>query len=258
MNKLGHIAYHKTEGKAPTVVFCGGFKSDMTGTKAVFLESVCKEIGQGFVRFDYSGHGSSGGKFEDGTIGLWLSDALKVIDELTSGEIILVGSSMGGWIALLAAIARPERVKGIVGVASAPDFTEDLIWNALSEKQKQEVLQNGKTMIPNCYADQAPYPITLELIEEGRKHLLLTPHAALDAASKTPHQVRGVIAVNCPIRLIHGMMDEDVPYQYSEKIANAVTSQNVEVTYIKNGNHRLSEPKNLQLLKEKLLGIINL
>jgi pimeloyl-ACP methyl ester carboxylesterase len=241
MKKLSHIAYNKLEGKTPTVVFLSGFKSDMGGTKALYLETVCKEIGQSFIRFDYSWHGASEGKFEDGTISQWLSDTLKIVDELTTGKIILVGSSMGGWLALLTALQRPNRIKALIGIAPAPDFTESLIWEKFSEKQKSEVLQNGKTLIPNCYDDQEAYPITRNLIEDGRKHLLL---------GKT-------IAITCPIRLIHGMQDDDVPYQYSEKISAAVESKDVQIAYIKNGDHRLSTPENLELLKSQLLGIIN-
>jgi len=241
MKKLEHIAYNKLDGKSPTVVFLSGFKSDMEGAKALFLESVCQESGNAFIRFDYSGHGKSGGKFEDGTIGQWKNDALKIIDELTKGPLVLVGSSMGGWIMLLAALARPERIKGLVGIAAGPDFTEDLVWNQFSEKQKHEMSETGQVMIENCYDDKEPYQITQNLIEEGRKHLLL----------------QNKIAITCPVRLIQGMKDEDVPYQTAMRIAEKLESEDVEVHLVKNGNHRMSEPENLELLKKTLLAIIN-
>lgn len=240
MKKLGHIAYNKTKGKGPTVVFLSGFRSDMKGNKAVYLEGICKKLGLGFVRFDYSGHGQSDRDFRDCTIGMWVKDALAVIDELTTGKIILVGSSMGGWIALLAALKRKSRVKGIVGIAAAPDFTQDLIWEELDEFSRHKMLRDGVLMMPNCYDDKQPYPITLKLIEEGRKHLLL----------KKP------INLNCPIRLLQGMKDEDVPYKTASMIAAQVKSKNVEVHLLKNSGHRMSEPHELELLKTKLLELI--
>ena len=240
MKKLAHIAYNQISGKAPTVVFLSGFRSDMEGNKALYLEGVCKNLKLGFIRFDYSGHGKSGGKFEDCTIGTWLKDALKVIDELTSGEVILVGSSMGGWIALLAALKRKKRIKALIGIAAAPDFTEDLIWQKLDEFSKHKMLRDGVLKMPNCYDDGEPYPITQKLIEEGRKHLLL----------------RGKINLTCPIRLLHGMADEDVPFETSVKIAQNVKSKNVEVHLLKNSGHRMSEPNELELLKQNLLSIL--
>jgi pimeloyl-ACP methyl ester carboxylesterase len=240
MKKLGHIAYKSVKGKGPTVVFMSGFRSDMEGSKAVFLEGVCKKLGLGYVRFDYSGHGKSCGSFEDCTIGTWKADALKVIDELTTGKIILVGSSMGGWVALLAALKRKSRIKAIIGIAAAPDFTEDLIWQQLDEFSKHKMLRDGVLMMPNCYDDKKPYPITLKLIEEGRKHLLL----------------RKPINLTCPMRFLHGMADEDVPYKTSAKIAELVKSKDVKVHLLKKSGHRMSEPKELELLKQSLLELI--
>lgn len=240
MNKIDHIAYNKISGKAPTVVFFSGFRSDMEGTKAVFLEGVCKELGLSYVRFDYSGHGKSGGVFEECTISTWKADALKVIDELTEGELILIGSSMGGWIMLLAALERKSRVKAMLGLAAAPDFTEDLIWAGLDEFSQHKILRDGVLQMPNCYDDGAPYPITLKLIEEGRSHLLL----------------RDKIALTCPMRLIHGMQDEDVPFGTAYEIAKAVESTDIEIHLIKNGGHRLSEPHDLELIKKTLLELI--
>jgi pimeloyl-ACP methyl ester carboxylesterase len=244
MKKLGHIAYNQLTGKnnisGPTVVFMGGFKSDMTGSKATFLESTCTELGLGFVRFDYSGHGASEGKFEDGTIGQWAADALKVVDELTSGELIIIGSSMGAWLMLLTALKRTNRIKALIGIASAPDFTEDLIWAKLTPRQQAEILEKGQITIPNCYDDKQGYPITKQLIEEARAHLLL----------------RSKIALTCPVRLLHGMIDADVPFGTSYKLAELLETTNIEVHLIKNGDHRLSNPSDLELLKKTLIAII--
>ncbi len=240
VNYLNHLAYNCLPGKSPTVVFLSGFKSDMEGAKALFLESVCREIGHAFIRFDYSGHGKSEGKFEDGTIGQWKNDALKIIDELTEGPLILIGSSMGGWIMLLAALARPERIKALIGIAAAPDFTEDLMWNALDKEQRAELKTTGKVMIADCYGN-APYPITKNLIEEARNHLLL----------KSP------IDITCPVRLLQGMKDEDVPYQTASQIKERLKSNDVEITLVEGATHRMSEPENLELLKSTLMAIID-
>ena len=186
------LAWAHTAGRGPTVVFLPGFKSDMTGDKATALADFSAARGSAMLRFDYSGHGASGGVFEDGTIGRWRDDALAVIDAQSEGPLILVGSSMGGWIALLAALARPERVAGLIGVAAAPDFTETLIWEAMSFEARQTITRDGALYVPSEYG--APYPITLRLIEEGRSHRLL----------------EGPIAIACPVRLLHGQRDPDV------------------------------------------------
>ncbi len=225
------IAYHRTVGASPGVVFMTGFKSDMTGGKALALEDFCREHGQAFVRFDYFGHGASSGAFADGTIGRWADDAVSVIDHLTEGPQVLVGSSMGGWIMLLAALARPERVAGLVGTAAAPDFTEDLILRELSPAQKKDIDGRSYTETHNPY-DEAPYPITRALLEDGRKHLLL----------------RAEIPLDCPVRLIHGTGDEDVPWQTSERLALKLRSRDVETLFVKDGDHRLSEPRDLARL----------
>ena len=225
------IAYHQTSGESPGVIFMTGFKSDMTGGKALALEELCKKRGQAYLRFDYSGHGESSGAFEDGTIGEWAGDAVAALDELTEGPQVLVGSSMGGWIMLLTALARPERVAGLVGTAAAPDFTEDLIPGDLSAEQKEQLQAQGFAIIPNCYYGE-PYKITKELLDEGRNHLLL----------------RGEIPLDCPVRLIHGTNDEDVPWQTSLKIAERLRSQDVETLFVKNGDHRLSESEDLNRL----------
>ena len=261
-NTLNHLAYNKLEGKSPTIVFLSGFKSDMEGTKAIFLESICREIGQGFIRFDYSGHGKSGGKFEDGNIGQWKDDALQIIDELTEGELVLVGSSMGGWLMLLAALARPQLVNALLGIAAAPDFTEELIWQKFSTAEQEKLMREGKVMIANCYDDQEPYPITKNLIEEARPHLLLSkviPAEERGSASSllgSPLRAGMTIDINCPVTLIHGMNDEDVPYQTSIRLAEKLKNQDVKIQLVKNGDHRMSAPENLELLRAELLAIL--
>jgi pimeloyl-ACP methyl ester carboxylesterase len=224
-------AYHQFVGadgrNLPGVIFLGGFASDMTGTKAMFLESHCRKHGQPFIRFDYFGHGASSGRFAEGTIGHWRDDALAVIDRLTEGPQILVGSSMGGWIMLLAALLRPDRVAGLVGIAAAPDFTEELMWKRMTDSIKAQLLQTGEWHEPSRYGPDLP--ITLKLIEDGRHHLLL----------KQP------IAVNCPVRLLHGMEDPDVPWRWSVRIAEQLATNDVVLTLIKDGDHRLSRPQDL-------------
>ena len=225
------IAYHQSDGDAPGVVFMGGFMSDMTGIKAVSLETHCRAAGRAFLRFDYQGHGRSSGAFVDGTIGLWATDAIDVLDSLTRGPQVLVGSSMGGWIALLAALARPDRVAGIVGVAAAPDFTEALMWQHFPPDVRAILERDGVWYQPTQYGP-APYPITMKLIEEGRKHLLL----------ELP------IAVHCPVRLIHGMADRDVPWQHALLTAEQLLSGHVTVTLVKDGDHRLSRDEDIARL----------
>jgi len=213
-------------------MFLGGFKSDMTGSKALALEQWCQSQGVGFIRFDYLGHGQSSGRFEDGTIGRWRNDALAVLDQLTQGPQILVGSSMGGWISLLLALARPQRIAGIVTIAAAADFTETLIWQRLPAEEQNRLRRDGIWHRPSEYSPD-PYPISYRLIEEGRQHLLLN---------------RDNIAINCPLRLLHGMQDADVPWQTSTAIAERINSEDVQVLLIKDGEHRLSRPQDLGLI----------
>jgi pimeloyl-ACP methyl ester carboxylesterase len=226
------IAYRHTPGKGPGVMFLTGFKSDMEGGKALALETFCKERGHAFTRFDYSGHGESSGTFEDGAIGEWADDAVAVLDHVTEGPQILVGSSMGGWMMLLTALARPERVCGLVGIAAAPDFTRDLIPQALNDHQKAELETTGYCEIPNCYDDDEPYRIGKKLLDEGNNHILLDDEIPLEM----------------PVRLIHGLLDEDVPWQTALKIMEKVRSQDVEVQFVKSGDHRLSEPHDIARL----------
>lgn len=224
------LAWKRQPGAGPTIVFLPGFKSDMEGSKAAFLASWAAACGQAMLRLDYSGHGVSGGRFEDGTIGLWTEDALAVIDTLSDGPLLLVGSSMGGWIGLNIALARPDRVMAYVGIAAAPDFTETLIWDTLPEAARAELLVQGVIYAPSD--DDAPLPITRGLIEEGRRHLLMGAE----------------ISLTCPIRLLQGQRDADVPWQTALALADRIAGEDVQVTLIKDGDHRLSRPADLALL----------
>jgi pimeloyl-ACP methyl ester carboxylesterase len=218
-------------GKAlPAVMFLGGYASDMTGTKAAYLEEQCRARGQAFVRFDYSGHGASEGRFEDGTIGLWKDDARAVLEALIEGPVILAGSSMGGWIALLLARELPQRVAGMTGMAAAPDFTRD-ITKALTPAQRRELEEKGWFALPNRYGNE-PYRITKVLLEDGEKHCLLDHENDIAA----------------PVRLVHGMKDEDVPWQTAFRIKNAIPEGDVTVLLAENGNHRLTRPEDLALI----------
>lgn len=212
-------------------MFLGGFMSDMTGTKATALERHFIDAGRPFVRFDYTGHGQSSGRFADGTIGQWRDDALAVLDRVTQGPQVLVGSSMGAWISLLAALDRPERVAGLVFIAPATDFTEDLMWPALDKDARRALETEGVYYRPSEYSEE-PYTITRALIEDGRKHLLL----------------RNPIAIACPVRILHGMEDPDVPWRHALRLADKLESKDVLLTLVKNGDHRLSEPDDIARL----------
>ncbi len=205
--------------------------SDMTGTKATALDAYCRAEGRAYTRFDYLGHGASSGDFAQGTIGRWADDAIAVIDAATQGPLVLVGSSMGGWIMLLAALARSARVCGLVGIAAAPDFTEDLFWNTFDEEARETLMRDGVVQRPSDYADE-PYTITRELIEDGRQHLVL----------------RRPIPLTCPVRLLHGLEDADVPWRTALSLAETLESDDVEVTLVKRGTHTLSEPADLERL----------
>jgi pimeloyl-ACP methyl ester carboxylesterase len=233
------IAYRRLAGTAPGVVFLGGFMSDMTGSKATALEAFCRERGQAFLRFDYFAHGASSGRFEDATVGRWRGDALAVLDELTEGPQLLVGSSMGGWVMLLAALARPQRIAALVGIAAAPDFTEDLIWPALSAEQRAAMLREGAIRLPSAY-DPAGYLVTRRLIEEGRDHLLM----------------RSPIPLTCPVRLLHGMADTEVPWQTSLRLAERLAGADVTVTLVEGGDHRLSTEVDLARLGATLEALL--
>ena len=225
------VAYATTAGRAPTVAFLGGFRSDMTGTKAVAIEAWARSKGQAFVRFDYLGHGQSSGRFEDGTIGRWLDDSLAVLDQLTTGKLVLVGSSMGGWLSLLAARARPERLAGLVLIAAAPDFTERMLLKGMSPEERIRLQREGRLERPSQYSPE-PSVFTWKLIEEGRQHQLLDKKLSLP----------------CPVRLLHGQSDPDVPWEYSLQIAAHLEAPEVITTLVKGGDHRLSTPADIARL----------
>lgn len=231
--------YMPPQSPFPTVVYLYGFRSDMNGEKVKFLETLSRKEGLGFLTFDYSGHGESSGKFEEGTISQWLEDSLAAIDHLTKGPVILVGSSMGGWLALLAALQRRERVIGLLGIASAPDFTEELMWKKFTPVQQAEVLNQGWTIVPTEYNAQG-WIITKNLIESGRNHLLLGDP----------------IDLHIPIRFIHGMLDASVPASFSQQLFELVIGKDVALTFLKSANHRLSENGDMRMLGYQLQELV--
>jgi pimeloyl-ACP methyl ester carboxylesterase len=224
------LAWRKVEGRGPTVVWLGGFRSDMTGTKAQVLADALAARGQAYLRFDYFAHGASSGRWDEASIGRWREDALAVIDELTEGPLVLVGSSMGGWITCLAALARPERVKALVLIAPAPDFTEALMRPELSPEALREIEMNGLWMAPSEYGE--PYAITRHLLDEGRNWLILD----------------GPVAIDAPVRILQGGADPDVPWTHALKLAERLRSSDVVFTLVKDGDHRLSRPQDLERL----------
>ncbi len=225
------LAFERQEGARPTFVWLGGFKSDMAGTKAQVLAEWAKGRGQGLVRFDYSGHGRSGGAFEDGTISRWLGDALAVLDRLTDGPLVLVGSSMGGWIALLAARALPDRVKALLLIAPAADFTERLMWPAFSAEEQRRIMAEGRLEQRSQYSPELNV-ITRAMIEDGRRHLLMNASIAFDG----------------PVRILQGGQDPDVPASHVQEIARLFTGDDVQLSMIADGDHRLSRPQDLEKL----------
>jgi pimeloyl-ACP methyl ester carboxylesterase len=229
------IAYHRQPGRGPGILFIGGFRSDMTGVKAGFLEALARRRGQAFLRFDHFGHGISSGRFEDGTISRWAADCIQLIDRLTDGPQLLVGSSMGGWLMLLAARARPARIHGLVGIAPAPDFTAALMWPQMSAAQRTALERDGVIHVPSQYGE--PYPITRALIEDGARNLLLG----------------NTIEIDCPVRLLHGMADPDVPHGLSATLVERLRARDVRLTLIKDGDHRLSRDQDLALLAQTVV-----
>jgi pimeloyl-ACP methyl ester carboxylesterase len=215
---------------ARTFVWLCGFKSDMQGTKVLALERWAAGAGHGCLAFDYSGHGASEGVFEDGTLSRWRQDTLDVLDAQSSGPLVLVGSSMGGWLALLAALARPRRVAGLVLVAPAPDFTEKLLWAGLPEQARAEILEHGYTLRPSDYDE--PYRITRALIDDGRAWQLLD----------------GPLELACPVRLLQGMRDEEVPWQHAERLLQVLSTDDIVLTLVKDGDHRLSRDTDIARL----------
>jgi len=234
------IAYHQTAGQGPGVVFLGGFKSDMTGTKALFLQDWAEQQGRAFLRFDYSGHGQSSGDFLEGAIGDWFEDALGAITALTTGPQILVGSSMGGWISLLVAKAIPQRVAGLVGIAAAPDFTEDSMWKGFTEAQRQMLNTAGRVELPSDYADE-PYIITRRLIEEGRTRLVL----------------RDTLDLPFPVRLLQGTADTDVPPSVALRLLDHASSPDLRLTLVKGADHRFSTPECLAMIPQAIIEILH-
>jgi pimeloyl-ACP methyl ester carboxylesterase len=234
-NGSRRIAVRVRPGSGPGLFWLGGFNSDMRGTKALALDAFAAERGRACIRFDYSGHGESGGAFIDGTIGRWLEESVAVFERFAQGPQVVVGSSMGGWMALLLAreIAKRQTagatLAGLVLIAPAPDFTEQLMWNSFSDEIREEIRTKGVWMRPSEYGDGTPYPITRALIEEGRNHLLLG----------------SAIEVGCPVRILQGAQDPDVPWQHAFALAHRLPAEDVVLTMIQDGDHRLSRPQDI-------------
>lgn len=233
------LAWQKDGGdRHPGIVWLGGFMSDMTGTKAEAVAELARRTGRACLRFDYSGHGASGGTFTDGTISLWLAEALHMVRTHAPGDVILVGSSMGGWLAALlyrAMVEEASRIKGLVLIAPAHDMTEALMWESFTPDQRQEIATRGVYHRPSDYGD--PYPITRRLIEDGRRHLLLG----------------GPFPVACPVRILQGTADEDVPWSHAQRIFSLLAGEDIRMVLVKDGDHRLSRPGDLDLLRRTVL-----
>ena len=231
---MRRIAVRVREGASPGLFWLGGFKSDMQGTKALALDAWALDRGRACVRFDYSGHGESGGDFVDGTIGRWLEESVAVFERFAAGPQVVIGSSMGGWMALLLARELARRptprasLEGLVLIAPAPDFTEELMWKGFSNEIRHQIETAGVWLRPSEYGD--PYPITRHLIDEGRKHLLLG----------------GAIEVGCPVRILQGAKDPDVPWKHAFALAHRLPADDVVLTVIQDGDHRLSRPQDLE------------
>ncbi len=233
------IAYHLTDGTGPAVVFLGGFKSDMQGTKAVFLEEWARRSGRSFLRFDYSGHGESDGAFTDGAIGDWFEDACAALG-LLGGKLVLVGSSMGGWISLQVARAMPERIAGLVTIAAAPDFTEDSMWAGFDDAQKATLANAGQVALPSDYG--APYIITKRLIEEGRNRLVL----------------RDPLPLPFPTRFLQGTADADVDMSVALRLLDHATGDDMRLTLVDGADHRFSDAACLNLIVSSVQDVMAL
>ena len=236
---IRRLAYDKTEGDAPGVVFLGGFRSDKEGTKAVYLEEWAARRGRAYLRFDYSGHGQSSGEFLEGSIGDWAEDAMAIVAGLTDGPQILVGSSMGGWISLLVARAIPEKVAGLVTIAAAPDFTEDSMWAGFDEAERRQLEADGRVEQPSEYSDE-PYVITRRLIEDGRRHLVL----------RTP------LHLPFPTRFLHGTADADVDLSVAHRLLAHAEGPDMRLTLVKGADHRFSDPDCLALIAHSVEDVI--
>jgi pimeloyl-ACP methyl ester carboxylesterase len=232
------LAYHRTEGDGPMVVFLGGLKSDMEGTKAVHLEAWCRARGQAFLRFDYSGHGESSGTFEEGCIGDWHEDTLAAVDALTEGPIVPVGSSMGGWQALLLAKARPERIAGLVTIAAAPDFTEDGYWAKFTDAQKTALDTRGYVELPSDYME--PYHVSKRMIEDGRERLIL----------------RAPLDLPFPVRCLQGTADTAVSTETAIRLLEHATCPDMRLTLVKDADHRFSDGPCLGIIEEAVLQVM--
>lgn len=232
------LAYHLTPGRGPVVVFLGGFKSDMEGTKALALEAWAQARGQGFLRFDYSGHGQSSGEFADGCIGDWAADARAAISALTEGPVVLVGSSMGGWISLL--IARDtDRVAGLVTIAAAPDFTERGMWASFSDAERATLMDQGRLELPSDYSAD-PYVITRRLIEDGRDHRVMDDPLVLPF----------------PVRLLQGTDDADVPMDWALDLLDHATGDDIRLVLVKGADHRFSTDPCLRLIEAAVVEVL--
>ncbi len=231
----GRLAIRQVTGTGPGFVWLGGFRSDMLGSKAERVSDWARTRGRAFTRFDYSGHGESDGLFADGTISSWLADAQCVLDRATEGAQVLIGSSMGGWIAMLLAARKPDRVAGLVLIAPAPDFTESLLWPSLDASQRQTLLETGRIEQPSDYSDE-PEIITKALIDDGRRHLILDTDLSMSG----------------PVRILQGMCDDVVPFEHALRIPGMVNGDDVVVTLVKNGDHRLSSEEDLRRLEATL------
>ena len=235
------LKYKLYEGDGPVIVFLPGYKSDMSGTKATMLADYCLRNGRSCLLFDYSGHGVSDGEFIDGTIGRWALDACEVIKNTVNDDpVILVGSSMGGWIMLLCGIELKKQVVGMLGIAVAPDFTEDLMWKGFNKDQKAALEKNGVLYLPSDYDE--PFPVTYKAIVDGRENCLLDKQ----------------INIDCPTRLIHGMRDTDVPWQTSLNTLNQLRGKDVQLRLLKDGDHRLSNDEQLGIIKLMLQDLIEI
>jgi pimeloyl-ACP methyl ester carboxylesterase len=226
------IAYERRKGTGPGVVFLGGFRSDMTGTKAQALDDWAMRQGRAFLRFDYSGHGQSSGDFLDGSIGDWAQDAMAAIGALTEGPQVLVGSSMGGWISLLVARAMPEKLAGLVTIAAAPDFTEDSMWAGFSAQEREALMVQGRVELPSDY-DEGPYVITRRLIENGRENLVL----------------RQPLRLGVPVRFLQGTADADVDKAVALRLLDHAEGPDMRLTLVKGADHRFSSPDCLALIE---------
>ena len=234
------LAYHRTEGRGPWIVFLGGLKSDMEGTKAVFLEDWARKNRRAFLRFDYSGHGESSGDFTDGCIGDWAEDTTAAIDQLTDGKVVVIGSSMGGWQALLFAKAHPEQVAGLVTIAAAPDFTEDGYWENFTDDQKRQLEEIGQVELPSDYME--PYVITKRMIEDGRRRLVL----------------RDALPLPFPVRFLQGTADTAVSVATAVQLLEHATGPDMQLRLVKDADHRFSDGPCLSYLVEAVREVLEL